>query len=479
MMGGVTGTEFWRTFLALVSALCVSLAAGMFISAISRDSQKVLVATVVLLGLLIAGGPASDAALAAVKPGRFSPLFSRSSPFYLFMSAGAWGGASFWSGFLANQAVAWTLLALACVALPRAWQEGPGRRSSLLRNPWALYWKFGGANRRHALRIKLIEPNPVFWLACPDYWQPLAFWGLTLLVVGGFVAIFARDNPPGVWMSWNFVGGTLTLALYLWIASQAARFFVEVRRSGLVELLLATPLRVDQIVRGQWRALLWMFGLPLALCLAVELLGTFLVQQKTWNSLAATAATMPTPAAMPTNASVVSTNTTIVATTGPGAAAFSVGNFVAPNEIVLFAMSLAEVTRIIANLTALMWFGMWMGLTSKNTNLAALKAIVFVQIIPWFVVSFVSGIAVPLFLIPGIMRRGPTVSAQMLVWYPLLFSGLSTALFLTKDLVFSLWARRKLYLEFRERAAPVAAPVRPLPPPLLPRAAPPPFPAQT
>src|SRR5438093_3269692 len=32
MMGGVTGTEFWRTFLALVSALCVSLAAGMFIS---------------------------------------------------------------------------------------------------------------------------------------------------------------------------------------------------------------------------------------------------------------------------------------------------------------------------------------------------------------------------------------------------------------------------------------------------------------
>jgi len=120
-----------------------------------------------------------------------------------------------------------------------------------------------------------------------------------------------------------------------------------------------------------------------------------------------------------------------------------------------------------------------MGLTSKNTNLAALKAIVFVQIIPWFVVPFVSGIAVPLFLIPGIMRRGPTVSAQTLVWYPLLFSGLSTALFLTKDLVFSLWARRKLYREFRERAAQVAAPVPPLPPLLFPRVAPSPFPSQT
>ena len=44
--------------------------------------------------------------------------------------------------------------------------------------------------------------------------------------------------------------------------------------------------------------------------------------------------------------------------------------------------------RVIANLIALVWLGMGMGLTSKNTNLAAPKAIVFVQIIPWLVASF-------------------------------------------------------------------------------------------
>src|SRR5947208_13468683 len=38
LMGGVTGAQFWRTVLALTNALFISLAAGMFVSAISRES---------------------------------------------------------------------------------------------------------------------------------------------------------------------------------------------------------------------------------------------------------------------------------------------------------------------------------------------------------------------------------------------------------------------------------------------------------
>src|SRR3954471_4305967 len=37
LMGGVTVAQFWMTVLALINALLVSLAAGMFISSISRD----------------------------------------------------------------------------------------------------------------------------------------------------------------------------------------------------------------------------------------------------------------------------------------------------------------------------------------------------------------------------------------------------------------------------------------------------------
>src|SRR5438034_2734331 len=58
-----------------------------------------------------------------------------------------------------------------------------------------------------------------------------------------------------------------------------------------------------------------------------------------------------------------------------------------------------------------------------------------------------------------------------MVWYPLLTVAVTTALYLIKDVAFSLWARRKLYSEFRERAAGVAAPIRPALPPPLPRTA--------
>ena len=58
-----------------------------------------------------------------------------------------------------------------------------------------------------------------------------------------------------------------------------------------------------------------------------------------------------------------------------------------------------------------------------------------------------------------------------MVWYPLLTVAVTTVLYLIKDIAFALWARRKLYSEFRERAAGVAAPIRPALPPPLPRAA--------
>src|SRR6266568_367013 len=45
LMGGVAGGQFWRTSLALLNALFCSLSAGLLVSAISRDSQKALAAT--------------------------------------------------------------------------------------------------------------------------------------------------------------------------------------------------------------------------------------------------------------------------------------------------------------------------------------------------------------------------------------------------------------------------------------------------
>jgi len=145
LMGGVTGAQFWKTALALVNALFLSLVAGLFVSAISRDSQKALAGTLLLLALLAGGGPAVDATIDAIQPRGFSPVLSLSSPVYLFMTADALGQTPFWTGLLVNQAVAWLLLGLACLLLPCTWQEKVGslqRRRSV--------WGIGG---------NLAEPN--------------------------------------------------------------------------------------------------------------------------------------------------------------------------------------------------------------------------------------------------------------------------------------------------------------------------------
>src|SRR5437016_5192142 len=88
LMGGVTGMQLWKTSLALVNALFISLAAGLFVSAISRDSQKALVATLLLVNSLAVGGPLGDAILTLVTKRPFTALLSLSSPGYVFRVAG-------------------------------------------------------------------------------------------------------------------------------------------------------------------------------------------------------------------------------------------------------------------------------------------------------------------------------------------------------------------------------------------------------
>jgi hypothetical protein len=473
LMGGVTGAQFWKTSLALANAMFVSLATGLFVSAISRDSQRALAATLLLLLLLIAAGPASDAILAAMNRRNFNPIFSLSSPGYLFVTAGAWGRGPFWSALLVNQAVVWLLIALACHLVPRTWQE---RTAKVSRSDggWAHRWRFGGAERQAALRRKLVSVNPVLWLACRERWQANLLWGVTILLVGGLAATFVADEE-WLWYAWSYFDGAFLLLLWLAMASQAGRFFVEAQRSGLLQLLLATPLTVRQIVQGQWRAFVRMFGVPLMLYLVAQMIGTFMVQRQTWSNFLAATPPAP-PAATSTTNTTVATNAVLVTTTTGTRTMVSVGGGVAaPSDLVALAVSVMETLPLLTGLAALIWFGMWMGLNSKNNSLATLKTILFVQVIPWFVILFASALIVPLVLLPSLMRGTATAAALLMAWgFPLLTSGMASVLYLIKDVAFVLWTRRKLYSEFRERASRVVAPIWPAQPLPLAEKGPPP-----
>ena len=455
LMGGVTGAQFWNVAVALINTLFVSLTAGLFISAISRDSQKAMAGTLLALALLAWLGPAIDRFMRDVTGTSLPPIFSYSSPVCLFRSLGIWASPPFFAGLLVNQLVGWSLFALTCLLLPRRWQEadtgareGPAagkvsaRLKPALQTPW---WKFDLFKCRRPVDRKLLEVNPACWLACRNSWPAVTIW-LSMLFLG--IGSGIMHTALMGWVPFNLI-------LYLAIASQGGRLFVESRRSGFLELLLSTPLSGQQIVQGQWRALLRMFGPALALFLAVQLVSSFITQQRTWRSMASSMATTSTLA---TNATVNSTSvtsattnywrisTTNTTTITPGAATLvttSAGGLAVPAYLTA-SMALMVTLAMAANLVALAWFGMWMGLNSKNASLATLKTIVFVQVIPWFVIGFISVMMVPLFLMCRAFMGPGSMASQFMIWYSLLTTALATVLYLAKDLVFMLWARRKL-----------------------------------
>jgi hypothetical protein len=93
-------------------------------------------------------------------------------------------------------------------------------------------------------------------------------------------------------------------------------------------------------------------------------------------------------------------------------------------------------------LVAIASFGMWMGLTSRKTNLAVIKTLVFVKVFPWLALSFLR-ITLTIVLFSSSALRGAIPS---LTWLPAVITGI---LGIGLDLFFILLARRKVLDGFR------------------------------
>ena len=456
LLGGVTGAQLAQTSLALVNALILSLAAGLLVSAISRESQKALAGALVLLVLLAAAGPAADEVLVALQVRGPNPWLSLTSPVYVFLSAELAGSSRFWTGLLINGAVVVGLFCAACLVLPRTWQERRVRAGTARQN-WAYRWKYGSVRRLSKLRQRLLDLNPILWLACRERWQATLVWTLAILLVAAFATLSASESLSEGWVVWSPLAGMLSTLFYLGVTSQASRLFLDTRRSGLLELLLSSPLTPALIVQGQWRALLRMFGPPLALCLAITLLGDVFAQQMASAQMAGAVAATAGP---PTAVVAATTNANVVTTSPQGSSRMTVAtpsNAAELNLWVAVAITVAGRFTVAANLVALAWVGMWLGLTSRNVIQATLLTILFVQVVPWFVASFAAGLVIPLVLLPSLMKGG-AAPTQMMLWFPLLISGIYSGLFVAKDIGCVLWARRRLLAQFRERAALTVAP---------------------
>jgi hypothetical protein len=269
LAGGMTGGEVGRMVLVLVNTFLFSAAIGLFVSAVSRDEQRVKGANLALLLCLAGLPPAIGLVLESVVPGFKPPAqFFYSCPVFSFWKCAAVNykisPADFWWSIETTFNLTLACLLAACLLAPRSWRDKPVSARSLRkkgerRHRW---WRDGKTERAAAFRRLLLDRNAYFWLAARPYLKAWHVWAAMGLLAS--LRLVTTLDVKNIEQEANVAFALLlSLLLKLWITTEAARQLAQDKKSGAFEVLLSTPLTVQDILRGQRLALRRQFLKPL------------------------------------------------------------------------------------------------------------------------------------------------------------------------------------------------------------------------
>lgn len=417
LAGGVTGSEAALTGIGLLNTLFVSLAAGLWMSAVFHERRNAISATVGLVAAL-AFGPevlgGSYFGLGAVPRFRLFGLAgwmtAAQFPFWL---------GSFFVGWLAlTHALGWVFLWRAAATLTASWQDQPCKQVRELEavEEWPVSTPAAAvAGSPVAAPTTAVAPARASWLTDPRPWDddPVRWRverlgtaeGLIWLAVAlAFCAQFGTLNsifaggaaPAGSWGLLSFVGMAVILFSGGLVAWAGARFFQDTRRQQDLELLLTTPLGARSILTAQWRVLRRALAWPLGLVLGV---------------------------ALPAGISLI----------------YDFANGY-QREIWLLTQPFLIGVNLILEAVVLCWVGIWFGLRGRNPMTAVSGAVGLVQLLPlalavalmwcWAWVPHTSS------LLPMARGKMPAVVLALLF-------------FVAKNVVLLLWARFRLHRELR------------------------------
>jgi hypothetical protein len=344
VLGGLTPGEFWRTAAALANTLFFTLSVGLCVSAVSRRSPAALAGTASAL-LLLTIGPYLATGLASRLHWAELDLLNGISPAAAARAASdlAYGAGPrvFWASLALCQAVAWLALILASVILPRSWQEHHGRAPRQTPDAPTPAPKASRSAREAAFRRQLLDINPIYWLSARNRRERTWSWVFLAMILSGAASQFLVT-----WLTGGHSLGlpvvlafSLGFLIKLWVAWHSAATLAEARHAGAMELILATPLRVDEILRGQWQALRRVFIWPV---IAMLLL---LIAPLTEPLLRAGGA--------------------------PGGTWF-----LSP------AVALFQMVSFVADVTAVAMVGMWMGLSRRGPVRAFAGTVLYTMVVP-------------------------------------------------------------------------------------------------
>lgn len=403
LMGGVTNGEFWRMALVLANTFLLSLAVGMFMSSICTSPRKAMAGTLVVMLCLSVGIPLIENWVMIYRSPRLLTVLNFLNP---DTSLGLASDASysaekkaFWWSVGVVHAACWLLLGLASFIVPRSWQDKPaGAERQLWRERWHR-WSYGDAAERAAFRTRLLNINAFYWLAGRARLKPAHVW--VVLLIAAMLWTWGAVANGSEWMN-AFVYFITALVLNsmfkIWITSEAGRRLGEDRKLGALELLLSTPLKIDDILRGQVLALKRQFFAPVLTVMAVEFV--FLLAS-------------------------------LQASHGDG-----------EGTEIMTACGVVMMLMFVADVLASAVLAMWVSLTAKNPNRTTGIVMRRILVLPW-AICFGIGMLV---LMSQTVARGQDPSWKF-------FLGLYFVTGLVIDVTFGITAWRRLKAEFREVAA--------------------------
>jgi hypothetical protein len=265
----------------------------------------------------------------------------------------------FWGPLFLSHFIGWLFLWVAARALCKRWQDSgiinQTRDSESSQSRWSMETS-SRKNRRefsagNAVELLLGSAPLTRWII----WMTLCLFSLVL------ITHWSGGNRANL-----TYGGAKICAWFLKIlaAIQACKFFSESKSSGVLELMLCTPLQNSDIIRAQWRRLRKLFLLPSSMLLISTLV------------ILALAGSTAKPTGVVWKAWVGE----------PGLAQVCWLGF-----------------RMGADMLAVGWFGMCLGLTLKKPILAPGLTILLVLIVP-SMLSWLDLVADMLFISWGTAR---------------------------------------------------------------------------
>jgi ABC-type transport system involved in multi-copper enzyme maturation permease subunit len=361
-LGGVTQAEFLRTILALINALFFALAAGMTISALSRESANALIGALALvLGCALL--PALTRGLLAVIGAPPAIDFSLISPWRTCQLANAAAYQahpdSYGQSLACVQVLSWVFLLIGARRVGRhdssATTSARVGKAATTHAPLKATRQAGAqvsSNQSWSNADLTARNNPSVWLYMRRMPAGIAKGCFITLGLLGFLAISLLDNLKivslrevailmGVWI-W-LIGA----ALKLWIAALACQLTFEARRSGELEILLTTPMSARKIILAHAVALRRAFKSTML---------TLLIGQ-----------------------------TCVIAMLATGQK--DLGAWFIEFIFTATALSFLWIV-IVIDLFAIGWLGLWQGVISKSARTALFKTVLIVMAAPWLWLLF-------------------------------------------------------------------------------------------